>query len=53
MYLILSGTLVSPYCEEIFCEIQLHHAEDVYRGCAPIYYGQNACCPHEFHCGKS
>ncbi|XP_075211065.1 kielin/chordin-like protein [Lycorma delicatula] len=48
-----SGSLESPWCEEVFCEIEIHHAESIRDNCAPVYFGDNSCCPINFHCAHA
>ncbi|XP_039300705.1 kielin/chordin-like protein [Nilaparvata lugens] len=45
-----NGSLVSPYCVDISCGIELHHSGDIMAGCTPVYYGDDGCCPISSHC---
>ncbi|RZF43767.1 hypothetical protein LSTR_LSTR009190 [Laodelphax striatellus] len=45
-----NGTFVSPYCEDIICEMELHYADYISEGCTPVYYGDDSCCPIYWHC---
>lgn len=34
------------------CNIELHSMNKFQRGCAPVYYGTNPCCPTSWRCRK-
>lgn len=40
----------NPNCYESNCGIELHAADRVARGCIPIYYGNDRCCPISWRC---
>lgn len=43
------GTLDGPWCREVTCGLELHHASYLARGCAPVFY-KSTCCPIEWRC---
>ncbi|XP_039288523.1 uncharacterized protein LOC111053952 [Nilaparvata lugens] len=49
-YVYFAGTFVSPYCEDITCDMELHYADYISEGCTPVYYGDDSCCPIYWHC---
>lgn len=34
------------------CNIELYSMSKFQRGCAPVYYGTNPCCPSSWRCRK-
>lgn len=46
-----STVVGNPHCREDRCNILENHIEQIYEGCAPIYFN-NRCCPEEFVCRK-
>lgn len=42
----------NPNCQQINCGFDLHYGEKLRSRCAPIYYGNNKCCPIGWRCRK-
>lgn len=43
----------NPNCKaNEFCNIELYQLTKFQRGCAPVYYGVNPCCPTSWRCRK-
>ncbi|XP_068081639.1 kielin/chordin-like protein [Anabrus simplex] len=45
-----NGTLDGPWCRELSCDLELHYGDRLLDGCAPIYYGDEVCCPVDWRC---
>lgn len=46
-----NSTIVgNPHCQEINCGIELRGAHRVARGCIPVYFGNDRCCPISWRC---
>lgn len=43
---------MNPSCKKIDCGISIWSNNKVRKGCAPIYYGNNGCCPIDWRCPK-
>ncbi|XP_049771578.1 von Willebrand factor C and EGF domain-containing protein-like [Schistocerca cancellata] len=41
-----------PRCREVSCGLELHWAIELQKGCAPIFYGSQTCCPIEWRCPR-
>lgn len=39
-------------CQKLDCGIELRNLENIRKGCIPVYYGENRCCPIEYRCRK-
>lgn len=42
----------NPLCKEIDCGISLRYTPNLQKGCIPIYYGNDQCCPIDWKCRK-
>jgi len=47
----LTGELTEEFCEKIDCGLEIHYADELRRGCAPVYY-EHSCCPITWKCRK-
>lgn len=49
-----NSTMISAneQCRKIDCGIELRYLERLQKGCVPVYFGDNGCCPIEFKCRK-
>lgn len=48
-----NSTIVgNPNCKEVQCGFYLHYSDRLYKGCIPVYYGDNTCCPIDWRCRK-
>lgn len=43
---------INKDCRKIDCGIELRYLEQLQKGCVPVYFGDNGCCPIEFKCRK-
>lgn len=43
---------VNQNFKKIDCGIELRNLDSIQKGCVPIYFGDNGCCPIDFRCRK-
>lgn len=39
-------------CKLIDCEMEIHYFHELRKGCVPVYFSNNSCCPIRFRCRK-
>lgn len=42
----------NKHCRKVDCGIEFRNLDRIRKGCVPVYFGDNACCPIEFRCRK-
>ncbi|XP_039453080.1 kielin/chordin-like protein [Culex pipiens pallens] len=45
-----STVVGNPHCQEVNCGIELRSSERLARGCIPVYFGNDRCCPISWRC---
>jgi len=40
-------------CKKISCQLELRYSSEARKGCAPVYYSDNVCCPVAWQCPSS
>lgn len=40
-------------CKKIDCGIELRNLDRLQKGCVPVYFGEDSCCPIQFRCPKT
>lgn len=42
----------NQHCTKVDCGIEIRNLDRIRKGCVPVYFGENSCCPHEYRCRK-